>query len=70
MPDANRIAELRAEAHHARERVDLYRAKVYGPRATRPGRLQELERVSETAQARLDAALRDERPENKTGPGE
>jgi hypothetical protein len=61
MTDANRLAELRAEARHARERLDLYRAKVYGPRATSLTRLRELERVSEAAQDRLQAAER-ERP--------
>jgi hypothetical protein len=69
VPDPPRIAELRAEAHHARERLDLYRARIYGPRATRPERLQELQRISERAQERLDAALRDG-PQNTTGPGE
>ena len=62
MTDANRLAELRAEARHARERLDLYRAKVYGPRATSLTRLRELERVSEAAQERLRAAEKEAAP--------
>ena len=48
-----RIADLRADARYARERLDLYRAKVYGPRATSMSRLRELERISAAADARL-----------------
>ena len=39
-----RLVELEAEARHARERYQLYRAKAYGPRLTSAGRLRELER--------------------------
>lgn len=42
-PD-HRLEELRADARYRRERLDLYRAKSYGPRPTTPGRLRELER--------------------------
>ena len=59
MSDADRIADLRAEARHARERLDLYRAKVYGPRPTSMTRLRELERAHAAAQARLAHAERD-----------
>ena len=34
--DADRLARLRMDARYHRERRDLYRAKVYGPRATSP----------------------------------
>lgn len=47
------VADLRAEAHYARERFDLYRAKVYGSRPTSMTRLRELERISEAATERL-----------------
>ena len=47
-----RAEELRAEARHARERRDLYRAKVYGPRPTSPGRMRELERIAEVSERR------------------
>jgi hypothetical protein len=52
------LDDLRREALYHRQRYDLYRAKAYGPRATSPGRLRELERASRSAQERLDAALR------------
>lgn len=51
-----RIEDLRAEARHARERRDLYRAKTYGPRPTSAGRLRELERAADGAAARLARA--------------
>jgi hypothetical protein len=41
-----RLDELRADARYHRQRLDLYRAKVYGPRPTSPSRLKELERAS------------------------
>lgn len=53
MSDPDHIADLRADARYARERYDLYRAKVYGSRPTSMTRLRELERVSEAAAARL-----------------
>jgi hypothetical protein len=40
------LDELRVDARHHRQRLDLYRAKVYGPRPTSPSRLKELERAS------------------------
>jgi len=55
------IAELEAEARYARERLDLYRAKTYGPRPTSPARLAELERVSAGAEGRLRRARERER---------
>jgi hypothetical protein len=56
MDHDDRIADLRADARYARERLDLYRAKVYGPRATSMTRLRELERISAAADARLQHA--------------
>jgi hypothetical protein len=53
MADPDRIAQLRADARYARERYDLYRAKMYGSRPTSMTRLRELQRVSEAADARL-----------------
>jgi hypothetical protein len=63
MADPARIADLRAEARHARERLDLYRAKMYGPRETSMTRLRELERAHEAAAARLAHAEREELPD-------
>ncbi len=56
-PDPRRLEELREEAAHRRRKVDLYRAKAYGPRVTSPARLRELEREALSAEARLTAAL-------------
>lgn len=51
-----RLSELAAEAGHAHDRYRLYRAKSYGPRLTSPGRLRELERASNVAEARFRRA--------------
>jgi hypothetical protein len=51
-PSPRRAEELRAEARHHRERRDLYRAKVYGPRATSSARLRELERIATVSERR------------------
>jgi hypothetical protein len=56
-----RIDELEAEARYARERVDLYRAKTYGPRPTSPVRMRELERTADGAEERLRRARERER---------
>jgi hypothetical protein len=57
MTTANQLEHLRAEAAYRRQRLDLYRAKVHGPRATSPARLREVERDYELASARLKRAL-------------
>ena len=51
-----RIEELGAEARYARERLDLYRAKMYSMRPTIITRLRELERIYQGAEARLRRA--------------
>lgn len=56
MSAPDRIEVLEAEARYARERYDLYRAKMYGPRPTTASRLSELERIHQGAEARLRAA--------------
>ncbi len=53
MPDADALATLRAEARLAQQRLDLYRAKAYGMRATSPERMRELERRATAASERL-----------------
>lgn len=55
--DPRRLEELRAEAAHRRQKVDLYRAKSYGPRETSPKRMRELEREADAAESRLAAAI-------------
>lgn len=54
--DLRQIEHLRVEARYARERLDLYRAKMYGTRPTTMTRLRELERMSEGASQRLQQA--------------
>ncbi len=58
MSDDARLEKLRAEARHARQRRDLYKAKSYGPRDSDPGRMRELERAWAAAEERLRHAER------------
>jgi hypothetical protein len=60
--DSGRIAELRVEARYARERYDLYRAKMYGLRPTTITRFRELERMYQGANARLRRAQQEHAP--------
>ncbi|HUA11918.1 MAG TPA: hypothetical protein VMA83_07940 [Solirubrobacteraceae bacterium] len=56
MSSSDRVEVLEVEARYARERVELYRAKMYGQRPTTMSRLRELERIHQGAEARLGAA--------------
>ena len=56
--------ELRAEARYARERYDLYRAKMYGLRPTSITRFRELERIHQGADARLRRAQQEHPPDS------
>ncbi len=58
MPDADALETLRAEARLAQQRLDLYRAKAYGMRATSPERMRELEHRATAASERLAFAER------------
>jgi hypothetical protein len=58
-----RLDELREEARYRRERLQLYRARMYGGRARSEYRLREYERASEGASARLRRA--EARPSNR-----
>jgi hypothetical protein len=60
MTSPGRLEDLRADVSYHRERRDLYRAKVYGPRATSPARLKELERVYALSSSRLRRAEREQ----------
>ena len=53
---AHDLDDLRAQALHARQRLDLYKARAYGMRPTSPVRMRELERASERAAASLSTA--------------
>ena len=61
-----RIDDLEAEARYARQRLDLYRAKTYGPRPTSPTRMRELERTAEGAEERLRRARERERAADRS----
>jgi hypothetical protein len=50
------LERLRDEARYRRERLELYRARLYGGRAASQRRLAELQRASEGAAARLRRA--------------
>ena len=56
MISLRRLEELRIDARYQRERRDLYRAKMHGPRPTSPVRLRELERASALSESRLRRA--------------
>jgi uncharacterized coiled-coil DUF342 family protein len=60
MTSLRRLDELRAEARYHRERRDLYRAKMHGPRPTSSARLRELERACVFSELRLRRAERRE----------
>jgi hypothetical protein len=60
MISLQRIDELTVDARYHRERRDLYRAKMYGPRPASLVRLKELERtcvLSESLLRRAEQAL-------------
>jgi hypothetical protein len=54
--EGRRLAQLEAEAKYARQRFDLYRAKVYGPRSSNPTQLRKLQEACKYAEARLERA--------------
>jgi len=61
MTSSDRLEELRAAARYQRERLELYRARVYGSQPTSGVRLRELERANEFAEQRLRRAEGDSR---------
>jgi hypothetical protein len=67
---AMRVQDLEREDRYHRERYALYRAKVYGPRATSPARLRALKLASEAAERRLRRALDQTSSELSTKSGE
>ena len=54
--EASRLEEMREEARYRRERLELYRARLYGGRRSNMSRLRELELSSDGAASRLRAA--------------
>jgi hypothetical protein len=59
MSRGDHLEELKAAARYQRERLALYRARVYGGSLTSATRLRELELASEFAQQRLRRARRE-----------
>jgi hypothetical protein len=51
--EIQRLEQLRAEASYHRQRLELYKARPYGGRALSLARLEEFQRASDTAAARL-----------------
>ena len=64
----DRFAELRRDVRFQRERLDLYKAKIMGPRPTSMARLRELEHEYRRAQERLDHALSEQPQTNSKEP--
>lgn len=62
MTSRRRLDELKVDARYDRERRDLYRAKMHGPRPTSPGRLRELERTFALSDSRLRRAEQEHEP--------
>ena len=54
--EQGRVEELRDEARYRRERLALYRARLYGGHALREDKLRELQRASDGAAERLRRA--------------
>jgi hypothetical protein len=55
-PQTARLDQLPAESHYHRQRLDLYRARLYGGRTANLARLEELKRAYDTAAERLRRA--------------
>ena len=53
---SERLEQLSAEARYHRQRLELYRARLYGGRAASRARLEEFQRASDDAAARLRRA--------------
>jgi hypothetical protein len=56
---ARRVDELRAEVDYLRQRLDLYRARVYAGKSGNRARLHDYERAHAQAAERLSAAERE-----------
>ena len=54
--ESGRLVELREEARYRRERLALYKARVYSGRARKQSKLRELQRASDGAAARVRRA--------------
>jgi hypothetical protein len=59
---SDRLDQLLVEARYHRQRLDLYRARLYAGRAVKMARLEEFQRASDTAAERLRRARDDASP--------
>ena len=66
--DDDRLATLEAEARHHRNRLALYRARVYANKPTSATHLRELERTAAAADERLAHARGRRSSERRAGP--
>jgi hypothetical protein len=64
---AQRLDQLRTEANYHRQRLDLYRARLYGGRAVNLARLEELQRASDRAAERLSQVEEEAEPDGPPG---
>jgi hypothetical protein len=69
MTSLRRLEELRVDARYHRERRDLYRAKMHGPRPTSPVHMKELERACALSESRLRRAEQEHETETVRAPG-
>jgi len=51
--DGRRLEQLTVEERYHRQRLELYRARLYGGRATNRARLEEYQRAADQAAARV-----------------
>jgi hypothetical protein len=65
--ESQRLEQLRADARYHRQRLDLYRARLYGGRALSLTRLEEFQRASDGAAARLRQAREAASPARRHG---
>jgi hypothetical protein len=54
--ESERLVDLREEARYRRERLELYKARLYGGRARSQDKYRELQRSADGAAARLRRA--------------
>ena len=59
MASLRHIDDLKLDARYHRDRRDVYRAKMYGPRPASLARLKELERACALSESRLRRAERE-----------
>jgi hypothetical protein len=64
-PESEHLPDLREEARYRRERLELYKARLYAGRARNQDKLRELQRAYDGAAARVRRA---EAPASSTDP--